>query len=202
MRFIGNVDVGESIVSNVVIGLEDVFPASPKAGRFHFGDKRLYFCVEIASGLPVWIPLTNELNTASQTFQTPSNTWTFVHGLLTTVPVIQVYDDNHVMFIPDSITVIDNTTVEIGLSSLTTGTAVAMHGSPDGSAPRTYAFKQTIAADAPVMDLTVQHNLGYNPAVSVVMDGVVVLPASITHPNLFSTFITFTSPTSGEIRLL
>lgn len=54
---------------------------------------------------------------------TPSDTWTVNHNLNNRHPLVQIYDSNHVMFIPLSISSSDNNTVVITFSSAYTGYA-------------------------------------------------------------------------------
>jgi hypothetical protein len=200
MKFIGNIDMSNNYISNVVVNDEGFLPSDAKVGRLAFNNKRLYVCIDIINLIPIWIPLTSELNTAQLIVSVPSDTWTFDHNLNSANPVIQVYDDAHQMIQPDNITITSNNTVTITFAKAVSGTAVGVFGDMYGTPKMATAYETTIPVSSPVLDTVVQHNMGYNPTVTVVENGVVIYPKSIVHTSLYSTRVEFTVPTSGILR--
>ena len=200
MRFIGNIDMGNNYISNVVVSDDGFLPADAKPGRLAFNNKKLYVCIDIINLIPIWIPLTSELNTAQLIVAVPSDTWVFEHNLNSTNPVIQVYDASHQMIQPDNITINNNNTVTITFASAISGTAVGVFGDMYGTPRVAAAYETTIPVATPVLDIVVQHNMGYTPTVTVVQNGVVIYPKSIVHTAIYSTRVEFTNPTSGTLR--
>ena len=54
---------------------------------------------------------------------TPSDTWTVNHNLNNQHPLVQIYDSNHVMFIPQKVSGSSANTVIVTFSTATTGYA-------------------------------------------------------------------------------
>ena len=101
MDFYGNINMRENEMQKMLFQSEAQFPETPKVGRIVFKDKKLYMCVELNGILPIWIPLTNTVNTYVHTQSVSSTQWTVVHNLNVTSPLLQVYDADHKMIIPD-----------------------------------------------------------------------------------------------------
>ena len=59
----GHINLLNNEMQQFVMQTEVDFPTSPTVGRLIFRQKRVYICVEIATGVPVWVPLTNEIDT-------------------------------------------------------------------------------------------------------------------------------------------
>lgn len=200
MKFVGNIDMNNGYISNVVVSDEGALPSDAKPGRLAFNNKRLYVCIEVINLIPIWIPLTSEMNTAQLIVTVPSTTWTFTHNLNSVNPVIQIYDENQHMVQPDNIAITNNNTVTITFAKAISGTAVGVFGDINGTPKMATAYETTIPVGTPVLETVVQHNMGYNPTVTVVQDDVIIYPKSIVHQSLYSTYIEFTNPTSGILR--
>ena len=199
MLVLGNVDMNNSYISNVVVSDEGQMPVDAKAGRLAFNNKRLFVCIEITNGIPIWIPLTSELNTSTKIVTVPSDTWVFIHNLNSTTPILQIYDATQKVIQPDSITIDSNNQATIRFGTAVAGTVVGIFGDVKGTEKMSQYYETTIAA--PVLDIVVQHNLGFNPTVTVVnTDGQVMLPKSIIHTSLFSSYIQFETPFTGNVR--
>jgi hypothetical protein len=199
MLVLGNVDMQNNYISNVVVSDEGQMPADAKSGRLAFNNKRLYVCIDVVNGIPIWIPLTSELNTVTKIVPTASSTWVFVHNLNSVTPVFQVYDDQQRAIQPDSITIDNNNQATIRFGSPVAGTVVGIFGDVKGTEKLPQSYETAVSS--PVLDIVVQHNLGYTPTVTVVTtSGEVMLPKSIVHTSLFASYIEFTSPFSGLIR--
>lgn len=198
MKFFGDVDFGDNYVSNMVIAEDAQFKTTPKVGTVAFRGKVQYICTELVNGIPSWVALTNESSMKSINVLEAASVWTVTHGLNSAALVVQVYDSNLRVIIPDEIEVIDANTVKITLGVAITGMAVFVTGSEEGQTKARATFETTITV--PTVSATVQHNLGYNPNVALYVNSVMVLPESITHNSLFSTTIVFTDPFTGVIR--
>ena len=198
MKFYGDVDVGDNSIFNVVINDDGAFQSTPKVGRLTFNGRRLYICADIISGLPIWVPLTNEITTHVTNIEAPALTWTLTHNLATAAPIVQIYDEFQKTVIPDDMEILDSNTVKVTFSRLMAGMAVCVFGNAEGVSRPRNSYTATIAT--PTVEATVQHNLGYNPAITVYSGGVMIIPSSITHNSLFSTTIAFTDPITGSVR--
>lgn len=176
------------------------FPTSPTAGQLVFVSKRVWICVEIVSGQPTWIPLTNEIDTFVHTQASAATTWTITHNLNTTTPLVQIYGTDNKVFIPNEITVISNNVVSVDLGVSAAGRAVVMFGDITGADKQTFAYEhhQTNLAATWV----IPHNLGYYPIVRVFVGSEEIQPASIVHDSLFQTTITFSQSYVGIARLV
>lgn len=201
MDFYGNINLNNNEMQKMVMQVETNFPDTPVAGRVVFKDKRLYICVEIASGLPVWVPMTREIDTHVHVEDVAASTWTITHNLKTNTPLVQVYEaSSGNLVIPDDITVVDINTVSVTFTSDLAGRAVAMGGSVTGTEKPTVAYEhlQTSASTSWV----VTHGLGYEPIVRVFVGNQEVQPATIVHDTLNQTTITFSSPLAGFARFI
>ena len=201
MDFQGHINLNNNELQQAVLQTETNFPANAKAGRMVFKDKRVYMCVELSGGLPIWVPLTNEINTYLHTQSSASITWTITHNLNTVTPIVQFYDSTNSMFFPASVDNTDNNTVTVTFGSATTGRAVVMYGSITGNERATYAYThyQTNTASSWVID----HNLGYYPIVRVfVGSNQEIQPYSVVHDTIYQTTVTFTQVYTGIARLI
>ena len=201
MDFQGHINLNDNELQQAVLKTETNFPANPKAGRIVFKDKRVYMCVELSGGLPVWVPLTNEINTYLHTQSSASTTWTITHNLNTTTPLIQFYDNTNGLFFSDSITIDSNNQVTATFGGAATGRAVVMYGSITGNERATYAYThyQTNTSTSWV----ISHNLGYYPIVRVFVGAnQEIQPYSIIHDTIYQTTVTFTQTYTGTARLV
>lgn len=200
MKFYGNADLQNNEIRQAVMQAETDFPTPAVAGRIIFLQKRVYICAEINSGLPVWIPLTNEINTYMQTVTVATTTWTITHNLQTMAPLVQVYGTDNNMLIPNEITVTDNNTVTITFGAAANGTAVVMFGDIAGAAKPAYAFEWFQNTSSTTWVVT--HGLGHYPIVRVYVNNEEVQPASIVHNSINQTTITFSSAQAGYATFL
>ena len=199
MQFYGNIELNNNLMQKMVLEAETDFPQTPIVGRIVFKDQRVYICVDIATNVPVWIPLTNEIDTYIGSFQNNSSTWTIVHDLNSTTPMVQAYDNNYSMVIPNAITVIDNSTVQVSFNTVVNGRAIVMAGDSINGGPKanySYEYYQTSLSTT----WTLNHGLGYYPIVRVFIGNSEVQPFSVTHPSVFVTVITFTTAQTGIAR--
>ena len=184
-----------------ILNLEVNFPESPTAGMVVFVDKRVWICTELVVGQPTWVPLTNEINSYIHSQVTAATTWTITHNLNTTTPLVQIYDANNRMIIPDNIEPTSNNEVTVTVGNAATGRAIVMFGDiSSGTAKPTYAFEYTQTTLSTTW--VVPHGLGYFPIVRVFVGGEEILPSSVIHDSIYQTTITFSSAKTGIARLV
>ena len=200
MKTYGNIDFQQNLAQQLAFEVESGFPSTPVVGRILFTNKRLYVCVDIGSGFPVWVPLTNEVNTYTYQQGSASTTWNIAHNLATTTPLVQVYDNSQQMLIPDSVTAVDANNTTITFGSAQAGFAVFMYGDIDGAPKSQYAY--TYYQTSADTTWTIDHNLGYNPIVRVFIGTEEVQPATVTFPTLNRVVLTFNTPQMGVARLI
>lgn len=200
MKFHGDINLQDNEMQQMVVQTEVNFPDVPTVGRIVFKDKRVYICVEIVSGIPSWVPLTNELDTYVHVQSTGATTWSVAHNLATTSPIVQIYDFDFKMIIPNEITIIDNNNIEVNLGTSMAGRAVVMYGATEGSPKSEYAYEYTQAS--PSTTWVIYHGLGYYPITRVFIGNEEVQPLSIVHDSIFQTTITFSTAQSGVARLV
>lgn len=174
------------------------FPVNPSEGELLFKDKVVYICVKILNGLPFWVPLTAEINTVRFDQNTPAMEWTINHNLGINMGMVQVYDADGKMILPDEIDCSEENTALIVFSTPMAGTAVIMYGNEfAGNAHSNIGYQNTYTNST---TWVVVHGLGYNPVITCVIDGYVVQPQSIVHDSLLQTTVTFSTAQSGSVR--
>lgn len=196
MKSLGNIDLQDNMLLNPVLKQVENFPEVPKVGHFIFKGQRVMICIEVADGLPVWAPLTAPLNTHIHDQPVASNTWTIPHKLNTSHVIAQVVGTDGKHVIPDEVQCNFNETI-ITFATNQAGRAVLMIGNEDGSPRDNYAFEQDFTDSN---TWTVNHMLGYNPLIRVFVGNQEVQPASITHNDLNTTTVTFSTPQTGYVR--
>lgn len=200
MKHYGDIDLNNNELQRMVLGIDLAFPANPKMGHVVFKDKRVFIAVELVSGTPTWVPLTNEIDTYIHVQSGGLVTWTITHNLNTTIPLVQIYDADHKLVIPDNVSIIGNNTVEITFITPQSGRAVIFHGSINGAPKQDVAYTHYQASSS--VSWVIPHELGYYPAVRVFIGNEEILPDSIVHDTLFQTTITFTQGYVGYARLV
>ena len=85
-------------------------------------------CVAINNLIPVWLPLTNKIDTYVHTEAVAATTWTITHNLNTTIPLLQIYNAAGEMLIPDSVTPTSNNIMEVTFNTAIAGTAIVLFG--------------------------------------------------------------------------
>ena len=128
MDFHGNINLKQNKMQRMVVQSEDNFPVTPIVGRVVFKDAKLYMCVAINNLIPVWLPLTNKIDTYVHTEAVAATTWTVTHNLNTTIPLLQIYNAAGEMLIPDSVTPTSNNIMEVTFSTAIAGTAIVLFG--------------------------------------------------------------------------
>lgn len=197
MKYYGDIDLNQNQLMNAVVSTSTGFPTVPVVGQLVFMNKKLYICTEIQSGLPAWVPMTQEID--SFVFQQASaeTAWTIVHNLNTAAAFVQVYDTNGLMLIPDYVDTSVFNQVTVMFSAAQAGTAVIMMGSLSGAPKDIIAFTASFTnSDTWV----VNHNLGYYPEINVYVGGELVQPLSIVNNSTTQATITFSAAETGTVR--
>lgn len=127
MKFIGNIDLDQNLMQNMVLDQLPDFPLVPKKGQVVFKGMKLYMCVDIVLGSPVWIALTNELNSFIFTQGTPASTWGISHVSDDNNVIVQVYDAANKQMIPNDIDVSVPGVITIDFGSAQAGHAVVVY---------------------------------------------------------------------------
>jgi hypothetical protein len=200
MKSFGHINMQQNELQETVFQVETNFPALPVPGRLVFKDQILYICIAISTGTPVWVPLTNEIDSYEHVQSSTSGQWTIYHGLNTTLPSVQVYgSDNRVVY-PDDIEVVSNNIVKVYFTNASTGRAVVLTGGNTGNPRATYSaeYTQTVPSDTWV----IQHNLGYAPIVRIFVGNEEIQPLSITHDSVFQCTVKFSQAFVGQARLI
>jgi hypothetical protein len=196
MKLHGNLDLTGGYLSNFAVATSANFPENPKVGSVLFMDSTIFICVQ-AGSLPVWVPLVQNISMHTHVQSTPAQEWTISHNLNTSSLIVQVFDSDFNVIIPDSISTSFNQ-VLIVLSTPIIGTAVLQRGYEEGVDPPIYSFTGSYTG----LVWTVTHNLGREPIVEVIVGGQRVQPVSVVYSNLNQVVITFSSSTTGEVRLV
>lgn len=200
MKFNGHINLQANEIQNMVLGIDTQFPDVPTVGRVVFVNKRVFIAVEVISGTPTWVPLTNELDTVIYTQNAGSVSWVIEHNLNTTTPLVQIYDANHTMVYPDSVEVTSNNSVTVTFITPQSGRAVVFHGSINGTAKQEVAFTHYETSSSSTW--VIHHDLGYYPAIRVFSGSAEIQPLTTVHDSLFQSTITFSSPLVGYARLV
>lgn len=200
MKHYGNINLNQNELQNAVLPLDTYFPANPKVGQLVFKAKVLYICVEIQNGLPIWTPLTQEINTYIHNQTLAASTWTISHTLNSSIVQVQVFGTDGKMVIPNEITSTDKDTVVIDFGIPFAGRAALMIGTITGNDRQDVGFEYD--QTSPASTWTVNHNLGYYPLVRVFIGNEEVQPSQIIHDSVNTTRIIFTAPYVGVAKFM
>lgn len=195
----GNLDMLENLLKNVSFGIDTNFPANPIPGRFVFKDGIAYICTEYENGLPVWVPFTKPRTTILYKQEVAALEWTIPHQLNTNLVLVQVYDENGQWIVPDFINNSVMNRVTIGFNIPMIGSVIIMRGETEGAAQPMIAHEQSFVNSA---EWVVNHGLGHNPIIRVIVAGQEVQPLSIVHDNTMQATVSFSSPQSGTVRCI
>lgn len=200
MKFYGDIALNQNQLQKATLELEGSWPATPKVGQLLFMNKIVYICIEIATGTPVWIPLTRELNCYFHMQVNTATTWSINHNLQSGTPLVQVFDNTNKMIIPDQVEIIDQNNITVTFGQTISGRAVVMSGSVEGGPRSAYSYEFTQTSSSSTW--TIVHGLGYLPIVRVFIGNQEVQPLSITHDSNFQTTITFSTPQVGMVKFI
>jgi hypothetical protein len=199
MEIKGNLNFGGNKMQNVAIAIDSNFPADPEPGRMVFKDRVLYICTAIEDDLPVWVPMTKQLNMAVHKQAEPALEWTFNHGLNINAVFAQVYDEDGKWVIPDVINTSVMNQVTVGFSMPIKGTLIVQRGETEGSAQPITAYEQSFTN---LDTWVIPHMLGHNPIIRVIIGTNEVQPLSIVHDSTMQATVTFSKPQTGSVRCI
>lgn len=200
MKYYGNIQLNQNELQQAVLETKLEWPVSPKVGEIAFVNSVVYICIQITGGVPVWIPLTNTVSIYVHIQDVAAATWTINHDLNTAFVLVQVFDGNNQMVIPNNITVNNASSVTVDFTSAAAGRAVLVTGSLDGAQPPVYAFEWN--QTSPSSNWVVNHGLGYQPIVRVFSGSYEIQPSSIFFNSNMQLTISFTSPETGVAKLI
>ena len=124
----GDINLKDNELQQLLFQQELDFPVSAVVGSVVFKGNTLYMAVALNVADPIWIPLTNTINTYIHDQTASSSTWTVTHNLNVANPIVQVYDDNRALVVPTSVILTDSNELAITLSSAIAGRAIVMYG--------------------------------------------------------------------------
>lgn len=194
----GNLNLLGGLLRNFRLEELDTWPEEPKIGAVIFKGKRIYICLGMEDGTPIWLPISNELNTHVFDQFVPARVWTIDHRLQTAGCIVQVLSGDNKAIGYDEVDFAYNQAT-ITFSEPQAGRAILIMGSTEGLPRPLVAFEDSFTASA---TWTVRHMLGYNPIVRCFIGAAEVQPASITHPDVNTAIVTFNSPVSGRVRCI
>ena len=177
MKYYGNIQLNQNQIQQASLESETDWPTSPVVGQIVFLNKVVYICIQISGGIPIWVPLTRELEMYVHNQSSAATTWTITHNLNTSFVLVQVFDGNNTVVIPDVITISDTSTITISFTVAQAGVAVILSGSLEGLQKPSYAYEYTQAS--PTATWVINHNLGYLPTVRVFSGSYEIEPQSI-----------------------
>lgn len=135
MKVKGSVEIYGNVESNGEVSgafkSYDGFPLDPKVGTWAIIDRNLMLCVSIED-MPVWMPLTKERNTFTREQKVAAKRWILEHRFNSSNVLIQCFDPEGNVVVPDSIKSIDENTTEVAFPSEMAGRAIAMFGYESG----------------------------------------------------------------------
>lgn len=198
MDHYGNIALkgGSKILNLSVQGLTR-FPDNPNVGDISFVNKRVWSCIEINGSLPVWVPLSQEIDIHEHIQTVAALEWTITHSLNCSRVIAQVFDENGKVVMPDEIdqSLFNVVTIRFGIPFR--GSALLQRGASSGVAKENVAYTQNfLNSDTWV----VMHNLGFNPTITCIVNNNVVQPADIVYNSTNLATVTFSAPTSGYVR--
>lgn len=205
MDFYGDINLLNNEMQKMVLQSETQFPDTAVVGRIVFKEGRVFICAALNGSLPVWVPLTNKIDTYIHNQVAGSTTWTITHNLNNVNPLIQIYDDNLFLQIPQTVKPLSNNQIQVTFGTAVSGRAVLMLGQLDFGGgviqPESIAYVHTQSSAAGTW--VVRHKLGYYPIVRVFdSNSEEIQPQSIIQDDVFQTTITFSSARTGTARFV
>ena len=200
MKFYGDAHLQQNFLKEAAIPLDTYFPTVPVVGQIVFKDRILYICVEISSGIPIWVPLTNEITSYTHIQNTDAVLWTINHPLNTAHVSVTVYDTSNRVVLPNEVTVTSAGQVVVNLGTAAQGKVVVLTGNFDGTTKPTYSYEHY--QTTPSTTWIIPHGLSRYPIVRIFIGNQEVQPASITFDTLEQVTVTFTTAQVGQAKLI
>lgn len=197
MQINGDLDLLGNTLKNFALEPIDAWPLEPKPGTFIFKGSRIYICLEIESGVPVWLPMSNVLQTHIHDQFVAASVWEIDHKLQTAGCIVQVLSGDNKAIMEDEVEFSFNHAT-IRFSEPQAGRAILIMGSTEGLPRPTVAYEQVFANE---QIWVINHNLGYLPLVRCFAGNMEIQPTSIVHNDAMTmATATFSSPMSGRAR--
>lgn len=200
MKYYGDIQLNQNEIQQAVLQTEFQWPTNPKVGQIAFINSVVYICIQITDNVPVWIPLTNTVSIYVHVQDVAASTWNITHTLNTAFVLVQIFDGNNQMVIPNNITVNGSSSVTVDFTSAAAGRAVIVTGSLDGAQQPVYALEWN--QTTPASNWVINHNLGYQPIVRVFSNNYEIQPSSIFFNSMTQLTISFTQPEIGIAKLI
>lgn len=164
MKHYGNIDLNNNQLQHAVLPMDTDFPAEAIPGSLIFKNKKVYICTEVDVGVPVWIQLTQSIAAYIHTQTTAQTAWTIDHNLNTALAIVQVFDANNQLMIPDYVDVSTVNRTIVMFSTPQIGKAIVMLGSTTGD-------QNNIMIDTPTYQLPRWRNGELAPLDTLGSDG-------------------------------
>jgi hypothetical protein len=200
MKYYGDIQLNQNEIQQAVLQTEFEWPTTPKVGQIAFINKVVYICVQITDNVPIWVPMTNTVSIYVHVQDVSATTWNITHDLNTTFVLVQIFDGNNQMVIPNSVTINSASSITVTFTSSAAGRAVIITGSLDGAQQPVYALEWN--QTTPASNWVIDHNLGYQPIVRVFSGSYEIQPASIFFNSMNRVTISFTQPEIGIAKLI
>lgn len=197
MQINGVLDLMGNTLKNVALEPVESWPLDPKPGTFIFKSKRIYVCLEINDGVPVWLPMSTELHTHVHDQFVASTTWEIDHSLQTAGCIVQVLSgDNKAIEFDEVDFAFNHATIHFAEPQA--GRAILIMGATEGIPRPPVAYEQTFTEQ---QVWVINHNLGYPPIVRCFLGAMEVQPVTLVHDENFTQSIaSFNSPVTGRAR--
>lgn len=197
MQINGNLDLMGNVLKNVALEPVESWPLEPKPGSFIFKSKRIFICLEIVDGVPVWLPMSTELQTHVHDQFVASSTWEIDHSLQTAGCIVQVLSGDNKAIEFDEVDFLFNHAT-IHFAEPQAGRAILVMGSTEGIPRPPVAYEQTFTEQ---QVWVVNHQLGYLPIIRCFVGAMEIQPSSIVHDeNMLFATVSFNSPMTGRVR--
>ncbi len=199
MQINGDLDLRGNTLKNVALEPVDSWPLVPKPGTFIFKGSRIYVCLNIADGVPVWLPMSNDLQTHIHDQFVAATTWEIDHNLQTAGCIVQVLSgDNKAIEVDEIDFKFNHATIQFAVPQA--GRAILVMGSTEGLARPLVAYEQVFTQE---QVWVINHNLGYTPIIRCFVGNAELQPVSLTFSDdNMSAIATFNSPVSGRVRCI
>lgn len=199
MNINGHLDLQGNLLKNVTLEPVETWPSEPKMGSLIFKDKRIYICLGLEDGTPVWLPMSNELNTFKYDQIVASDTWVINHKLETSSCIVQLLNTDNRAIESDEI-VFGFNQVTVRFAEPQAGRAVLVIGSTEGLQRPLVAYEQAFTNS---QQWVVNHLLGYDPIIRCFVGSAEVQPQAIYHAEDHSkSTVVFNSPVTGKARCI
>lgn len=201
MQVKGRLNMLGNLLQNVNLETLSSWPLTdPGEGRLLFkkenNNYRLYISAGLESSVRVWVPLSQEMSMYVHDQASASMSWVIPHNLNVAACVLQVQNTSNTMIIADKVEFLFNQAT-VNFSVPQAGRAILIVASSEGTERLTLAFTASFTNQA---TWTVNHGLGYEPIIRSYINNHEVQPLSVTHTDLNTTVVQFSSPQSGTVK--